>query len=56
MGPQIQWVNCYVTKDKIYCVYIAPNENMIREHVKLGDFPVNPINQVVNIIDPTIAE
>ena len=56
MGPQIQWVNSYVTADKIYCVYIAPNEDMVREHAKQGGFPANAVNQVSAVIDPTTAE
>jgi hypothetical protein len=56
MGPQIQWVHSYVTKDKIYCVYNAPNEEMIREHAKQGGFPANSVSQVSSIIDPVTAE
>jgi Protein of unknown function (DUF4242) len=56
MGPQIQWVQSYVTGDKIYCVYIAPNEEMIREHASRGGFPANKVSEVKNIIDPTTAE
>jgi hypothetical protein len=56
MGPQIQWVNSYVTGDKIYCVYIAPNEDMVREHAKQGGFPANAVSEVSTIIDPTTAE
>lgn len=56
MGPQIQWVNSYVTADKIYCIYNAPNEEMVREHAKLGGFPANSISQVSAIIDPITAE
>ena len=56
LGPQIQWVNSYVTTDKIYCVYIAPNEEMIREHAKQGGFPANVVTEVSAIIDPTTAE
>ena len=56
MGPQIQWVHSYVTTDKIYCVYNAPNEEMVREHAKLGGFPANSVKQVSAIIDPTTAE
>jgi cell division inhibitor SulA len=55
LGPQIQWVESYVTDDKIYCVYIAPNEELIREHAKRGGFPANRISQVRTIIDPTTA-
>ncbi|MDB5023853.1 MAG: hypothetical protein JWP78_1608 [Mucilaginibacter sp.] len=56
MGPQIQWINSYVTGDKIYCVYIAPNEEMVREHAQQGGFPANSVSQVSAIIDPTTAE
>ena len=56
MGPQIQWVQSYVTGDKIYCVYIAPNEDMIREHAKQGGFPANRISEIKSMIDPTTAE
>ena len=56
MGPQIQWVQSYVTGDKIYCVYIAPNEEMIREHASQGGFPANRISEIKSIIDPTTAE
>lgn len=56
MGPQIQWLQSYVTGDKIYCVYIAPNEQMVREHAQQGGFPANRISEVVSVIDPTTAE
>ena len=56
MGPQIQWVHSYVTDDKVYCVYIAPNEEMVREHAKQGGFPANSVSPVATIIDPTTAE
>jgi len=56
MGPQIQWVNSYVTGDKIYCVYIAPNADMVREHAKQGGFPANSVSEVSTVIDPTTAE
>ena len=56
LGPQIQWVHSYVTDNKIYCVYIAPNEELIREHAKQGGFPANRISQVKNVIDPTTSE
>jgi hypothetical protein len=56
MGPKIQWVQSYVTGDKIYCVYIAPNEQMIREHARLGEFPANRISEITTVIDPTTAE
>ena len=55
LGTQIQWVESFVTDDKIYCVYIAPSEDMIREHAKRGGFPANRISQVRTIIDPTTA-
>ncbi|ROH97671.1 DUF4242 domain-containing protein [Chryseobacterium daecheongense] len=56
MGTQIQWLQSYVTGDKIYCVYIAPNEEIVREHAKQGGFPANSVNEVAAIIDPTTAE
>ncbi|HEV2707481.1 MAG TPA: DUF4242 domain-containing protein [Pyrinomonadaceae bacterium] len=56
MGPQIQWVQSYVTDEKVYCVYIAPNEEMVREHAQLGGFPANRISEVRSTIDPTTAE
>ena len=56
LGPQIQWVQSYVTDDKVYCVYIAPNEEMVREHAKQGGFPANRISEVKSVIDPTTAE
>jgi hypothetical protein len=56
LGPQIQWVQSYVTDNKIYCVYIAPNEKMVREHAKQGGFPANSVAQVRGVIDPTTAE
>jgi hypothetical protein len=56
LGPQIQWVQSYVTADKVYCVYIAPNENMVREHAERGGFPANSISAVTAVIDPTTAE
>lgn len=56
MGPQIQWVHSYVTDDKVYCVYIAPNEEMVREHAKQGGFPANSVSQIATIIDPTTAD
>lgn len=56
LGPQIQWLESYVTQNKIYCVYIAPNEEMVREHAGLGGFPANSVSQVLRIIDPTTAE
>ena len=56
MGPQIQWVQSYVTPDKIYCIYIAPNAEMIKEHAKQGGFPANRISEVKTMIDPTTSE
>jgi hypothetical protein len=56
LGSEIQWVHSYVTPDKIYCVYIAPNEALVREHAKLGGFPANSVAEVKTIIDPTTAE
>ena len=56
LGPQIQWVESYVMDDKIYCLYIAPNEEMIREHARLGGFPANRISEVRAVIDPTTAD
>jgi len=55
LGPQVQWLESFVTDDKIYCVYIAPDEEMVREHAKRGGFPANRISQVRTIIDPTTA-
>lgn len=56
MGPQIQWVQSYVTDDKIFCVYNAPNEDAVREHAKKGGFPCNKVSRVRTMIDPTTAE
>jgi uncharacterized protein DUF4242 len=56
MGPQIQWVQSYVTDDKVYCVYIAPNEAAVREHARQGGFPANRVSEVRQMIDPTTAE
>jgi hypothetical protein len=56
LGPQIQWVQSYVTDDKVYCVYIAPNREMVQEHAKQGGFPANRISEVKSVIDPTTAE
>ncbi len=56
MGPKIQWVNSYVTDEKIYCVYLAPDESTIRDHANKGQFPANSISQVRETIDPTTAE
>lgn len=56
MGPKIQWLESYVTDDKIYCVYIAPDEATIREHAEQGSFPANRISRIKTVIDPTTAE
>ena len=56
LGPSIQWVHSYVTDNKIYCIYRAPNEDIIREHAERGGFPANKISEVKNVIDPTTAE
>jgi hypothetical protein len=56
MGPKIQWLQSYVTGDKVYCVYIAPDEKAVREHAQQGGFPANRVSEVVTVIDPTTAE
>ena len=56
LGPQIQWQHSYVTGDKVYCVYIAPNEELIREHARQGGFPANRVSEVTTTIDPVTAE
>jgi hypothetical protein len=56
LGPQIQWVHSYVTDNKLYCVYIAPNEELVQEHARLGGFPANQVARVKTVIDPTTAE
>jgi hypothetical protein len=56
LGPQIQWIQSYVTDNKIYCVYIAPNEEMVMEHARQGGFPANHVSSVKTLIDPTTAE
>ncbi|NDK37773.1 DUF4242 domain-containing protein [Pseudoxanthomonas gei] len=56
MGPQIQWQQSYVTGDKVYCVYIAPDEAAVREHARQGGFPANRVSEVTTIIDPVTAE
>jgi hypothetical protein len=56
LGPEIQWVQSYVTDDKIYCVYIAPDEAIVRKHAEMGGFPANKISQVRSVIDPTTSE
>lgn len=56
MGPRIQWVQSYVTDDKVYCIYIAPDEATVREHAKQGGFPANKVTPIHSVIDPTTAE
>ena len=56
LGPEITWLQSYVTADKVYCVYIAPNEEMLREHARQGGFPANRISRVTAVIDPATAE
>jgi Protein of unknown function (DUF4242) len=56
LGPQVQWLHSYVTDDKIYCIYIAPNEDAVKQHAAMGGFPANRISQVRSTIDPTTAE
>ena len=56
MGPQIQWVESYVTGDKVYCIYIAPDEAAVREHARRGGFPANRVSEIKRVIDPTTAE
>jgi hypothetical protein len=56
LGSEIQWLHSYVTDDKIYCVYIAPNEELVREHARQGGFPANRVSQVRTTIDPTTSE
>ncbi len=56
LGPKIQWLHSYVTGDKVYCVYIAPNEALVREHASQGGFPANSVAEISTIIDPTTAE
>ena len=56
LGPEINWIHSYVTDNKIYCVYIAPNEDMVREHAKQGGFPANSVSKVSAIIDPVTSE
>lgn len=56
LGPEIQWVHSYVTQDKIYCIYIAPDEKLIREHASQGGFPANRVSEIVTMIDPVSAE
>jgi len=56
LGPQIQWLQSFVTDDKVYCVYIAPSEQLVREHSRQGGFPANRVSEVKEVIDPTTAE
>jgi hypothetical protein len=56
MGPQIQWLESFVTADKIYCIYIAPNEQAVKEHAEKGGFPANSIAEIKTMIDPTTSE
>jgi hypothetical protein len=56
LGPQIQWIHSYVTGDKIYCVYRAPNEEMVREHARQGGFPANKVSEIKSVIDPSTAD
>ena len=56
LGPQIQWLDSYVTDDKVYCVYIAPDEATVREHARQGGFPANRVSEIKRMIDPTTAE
>ena len=56
LGPSVQWINSYVTGDKIYCIYHAADEGLIRRHAELGGFPANKVSKVMNIIDPSTAE
>ena len=56
LGPRIQWVESYVTADKLYCVYVSPNEQLIREHAQQGGFPANRISEIKTMIGPTTAE
>lgn len=56
LGPQIQWIHSYVTGDKVYCVYVAPSEDLIRKHAQEGGFPANRISEIKNVIDPTTVE
>jgi hypothetical protein len=56
LGPQIQWIQSYVTEDKIYSIYVAPNREMIQHHAEQGGFPNNRISEVKQVIDPTTAE
>lgn len=56
LGPKIQWIESYVTGDKVYCIYLAPNEEMVREHARKGGFPANKISEIATVISPATAE
>ena len=56
LGPQIQWLQSYATGDKLYCIYIASNAEMVREHARMGGFPADSVEEVTAVIDPTTAE
>jgi hypothetical protein len=56
LGPKIQWIHSYVTRDKIYCIYRAPSEEMIREHARQGGFPANKVSEITSVIEPSTAE
>lgn len=56
LGPQVQWVQSYVTDDKVFCVYISPNKELVEEHARRGEFPCNNVAEVKTVIDPTTAE
>ena len=56
LGPQVQWLESFVTDDKVYCIYIAPDEQSVREHARQGGFPANRVSEVMTVIDPTTAE
>lgn len=56
LGPKVQWLQSYVTNGKMYCIYIAPNAEMVREHARMGGFPANSVEEVTAVIDPTTAE
>ncbi len=56
LGPRVQWMHSYVTADKVYCVYVAPNEELVREHARQGGFPANRVSEVATMIDPVTAE
>jgi cell division inhibitor SulA len=56
LGPEIQWLHSYATQDKLYCIYIAPNEDLVRQHAQQGGFPANKVSEIKTTIDPTTAE